>query len=70
MEQLDQQIGACGDVGRLDQRLLRRSLERRDLRHAVDQALVVDPADRVPIDRIAARIGEAARFALEIGTER
>ncbi len=40
-------------------------IERRDLCDAVDQALVVEPPDRLPVDRIALRLGEAPRFELQ-----
>ena len=56
-----------GEVARLEQGLLRADVERRDLGDAVDQHLVVEPRDRIPVDRIAERIGIAARLALELG---
>ena len=42
--------------------LLRLSrIERRDLANAVDQAGIVEPGDRIPVDRIALGVGKAAR---------
>ena len=38
-------------VGCFEQRLLGADIERRDLGDGIDQHLVVEPADRVPIDR-------------------
>ena len=55
----------AADVGRFQQRLFGGGVERRDLGDAVDQALVVEPADRIPVDRIALRVGEAPRFGLQ-----
>ena len=54
-------------VGRLEQRLLGGGVERGDLADAVDQRGVVEPRDRIPVDAVALRVGEAARLALEPG---
>ena len=54
-------------VGLLEQRLLGADVERRDLGDGVDQHLVVEPADRVPVDRKAQRVAEPPRLALDLG---
>ena len=67
LHELDQKLGARDDRRRLDQRLLGADVERRDLGDAVDQHLVVEPADRFPVDGIAQSIGITPRLALELG---
>ena len=57
-------------VGFLEQRLLGADVERRDLGDGIDQHLVVEPADRVPVDREPERIAEPARLALDLGALR
>jgi hypothetical protein len=42
-------------------------IERGDLGDAVDQHLVVEPADRFPVDRIAERVGISFGLALQLG---
>ena len=65
LHQLDDQFGAAGEAGFLEQRLLGAGVERRDLGDGVDQHFVVEPPDRVPVDRQPERIAEAARLALD-----
>src|SRR3546814_7373097 len=55
LHELDGQLGAGREIGRFEQRLLGGDVERRDLRAAGDQRFVVEPPDRVPIDRLALR---------------
>ena len=40
-------------------------IEGRDLRHPVDERLVVQPLHIVPVDLVALRIGKPPRFAFE-----
>ena len=54
-----------GEAGLLEQRLLGAGIERRDLGDGVDQHFVVEPPDRVPVDRQAERVAEAPRFLLD-----
>ena len=65
LHELDDQLGALGQVGGLEQRLLGSDIERRDLGDSVDQRLVVEARDRLPIDRIALRLCEAPRLPLQ-----
>ena len=51
----------------LQQRLLGGDIERRDLGDAVDQCLVVELCDRVPVDRIAEASANGSRFAFQRG---
>ena len=67
LHQLHQQIGAAGQRRLLEQRLLGADVERRDLGDGVDQHLVVEPADRRPVDRQPQRVAEPARLALDLG---
>ena len=67
LHQLDQQIGAAGERRLLEQRLLGADVERRDLGDGVDQHLVVEPADRGPVDRQPERVAEPPRLALDLG---
>ena len=65
LHQLDDQVGASSERRFLEQRLFRAGVEWRDLGDGVDQHFVVERPDRVPVDRQAQRIAEAARLALD-----
>ena len=67
LHQLDDPVGPLAQRVGLQQRLLGRRVERRDLGDAVDQRGIVQPRHRHPVDRIAQRIGKAARFLLQRG---
>ena len=67
LHQLDDQVGAAGQGRLLEQRLLGADIERRDLGDGIDQHLVVELADRVPVDRQPKRIAEPPRLALDLG---
>ncbi len=57
-----------GSAALLQQRLLRTHVERRDLRDRVDQHLIVEATDGVPVDRKSHRIAQPACLPLDLGT--
>jgi len=67
LHQLDREIGALAQARGFEQRLLGRRIERRNLRDAVDQRLVVEARDRGPVDDIALALRKAPRLAFERG---
>src|SRR3954447_5396345 len=70
LHQLNQQVRAFGEGRLLEKRLLCCDIERRDLRDRIDQHLVVETADGVPVDGEAERVPEPARLPLDLGTLR
>src|SRR3954453_18731972 len=70
LHQLDQQVRAFGKGRLFEKRLLCADIERRDLCDRIDQHLVVEPADGVPVDGKAERVPEPARLPLDLGTLR
>ena len=67
LHQLHDQVGAALQGRLLEQSLLGADVERRHLGDGVDQHFVVEPSNRLPVDRQAERIAEAPRLALDLG---
>src|SRR3546814_17037255 len=65
LHHLHDQLGPYVERRCFEQRLLGCGVEGRDLRDAVDQRLVVELRDRIPIDDIALPRRESLCFAFE-----
>ncbi len=66
LHQLHQQFAAIGEGPRLQQRLLGRRIEGRDLGDTIDQRAIVQPFDRIPVDAVALRIRKMPRLPLDL----
>ena len=66
LHQLDDEVSAAGEARLFEQSLLGADIERRDLGDGIDQHLIVQSADRFPIDRKTQGVAKASRLALDI----
>ena len=67
LHQLDDQVGSSGQSPLFEQRLLSPDIERGHLCNGIDQHLVIELADRSPVDRKPEGIAEPARLPFDIG---
>ena len=65
LHELNDELGPVVERRGFQQCLFRSGIEWRDLSDAIDQRLIIELGDRVPIDGIALRLREAAGFLFQ-----